>query len=325
MKQIIPFLIFIGFALFTYYYQGKKEWLLIIERILAIFVILFYSLKNIYYGIIVCFILIFYFNWTDFKEGFDQRLDPLGPSTEDLIQTTNNLSLEDNIQNKIPKIIIQTWKTAEIPEKYKKMVNSLRSLNPDFEYKFFSDEDIEFFIKSNYPDYYMTYDRLPIKIQKIDFFRYIAIYHYGGFYFDLDMNGLEPLDNLVLNNDCVFPVDEIIKQDMCRQERYAYFCNNNMYFLLGQYAFGAKVQNLFIKSLIDHIHINIDKIISLYNISRNKEIYVYTTTGPDFVSKVYLDFINKNSIKILHNNTRQQFGKYAQHKYFGTWKVKTLQ
>jgi hypothetical protein len=95
-----------------------------------------------------------------------------------------------------------------------------------------------------------------------------------------------------------------------------------MYFLLGQYAFGAKPKDPFIKLLIDTIHLNIEQTIKQYNTSSNKEIYVYVTTGPDFVSNLYMNYSNKNSIKILHNGKRQYFGKYAQHNFFGSWKQK---
>jgi mannosyltransferase OCH1-like enzyme len=288
--------------LIIYFIIKRKTPRSIIENIFVLFVVVFYSLKNIYYGVLICVGIIFYYHCLrdNFGEGFDQK--------------------EDN--NKIPKIIIQTWKTADIPVKYEKMVNSLKTLNPEYKYKFFSDVDIEKFLTEHYPDYLVTYKKLPIVIQKIDFFRYIAIYHFGGFYFDLDMNGLEPLDEMLLKNECVFPVDEIINGSMCKQQRYSNFCNGNMYFLLGQYAFGAKPKDPFIKLLIDTIHLNIEQTIKQYNTSSNKEIYVYVTTGPDFVSNLYMNYSNKNSIKILHNGKRQYFGKYAQHNFFGSWKQK---
>ena len=49
--------------------------------------------------------------------------------------------------NKIPKIIIQTWKDENIPQKYLPLIESVKSLNNDYKYLFFSDEDIESFIK----------------------------------------------------------------------------------------------------------------------------------------------------------------------------------
>lgn len=244
------------------------------------------------------------------------------------ISSTFHLTEGFVFQNTIPRIIIQTWKNEMIPEKYKDLVESVKTKNPTFEYNFFTDSDIEVFLKDNYPHYYDTYTKLPIKIQKIDFFRYVAIYHYGGFYLDLDMMMLEPFDNEILHNDCVFPVDEIINTEMCSQDRYKFFCKNNMNFLLGQYAFGAKPRNPFIKQLIDSIHRNIDKTVAVFSqiqgrnvgMNKNTEFFVYSTTGPDFVSNEYMLFSDKKSVKILDNNTRQFFGKYAQHRYFGTWK-----
>uniref|UniRef100_A0A6C0EU63 Glycosyltransferase n=1 Tax=viral metagenome TaxID=1070528 RepID=A0A6C0EU63_9ZZZZ len=217
----------------------------------------------------------------------------------------------------IPKIIIQTWKDNNIPAKYNAMIDSIKKMNTDYKYMFFTDDDIETFLKGHYPEYYKTYLKLPIKIQKIDFFRYIVIYHYGGFYMDLDMNGIQNFDDL-LNYKCVFPVDEIIQKKMCINKRYKPFCDRNQYFLLGQYAFAAEPRNQFIKLLIDTIHENIDKYVNNVN---NSELYVYRTTGPDYVTNLYLDYENKDDIKILHNNKRQYFGDYAKHNYFGSWKT----
>jgi len=216
----------------------------------------------------------------------------------------------------IPRIIIQTWKDNNIPPKYYEMINSMKFLNPNYEYMFFTDDDIEVFLKEHYPEYYDTYIKLPIKIQKIDFFRYIVVYHYGGFYMDLDMSGISNFDDL-LNYKCVFPVDEIIQKNMCIDKRYKPFCDKNQYFLLGQYAFAAEPKNNFIKLLIDNIHDNIDKYV---NIANNSELYVYKTTGPDYVTNLYMDYDDKNAITILHNNKRQYFGDYAKHNYFGSWK-----
>lgn len=271
-----------------------------VEKIALLILIVFVSKENIIYGIAIAIVYLVYQIGCS-KEGFSTAL----------------VNESDNI----PKIIIQTWKTADIPEKYKPLVESVKRMNPSFEYKFFTDADIVSFLKTNYPEYYTTYLKLPVLIQRIDFFRYIVVYHYGGFYFDLDMTALESLDDNLLTYDSVFPVDEIIKKEMCKQSRYLYFCKNNMYFLLGQYAFGAKPQDPFIKEIIDRIHKDINQTIQLYSLSQNKEIYVYQTTGPDFVSKLYQEYTDKKNVKILHySNTRQHFGKYAKHNFFGTWK-----
>ncbi len=244
------------------------------------------------------------------------------------INNINNLELEyfDNNNETIPKIIIQTWKNNIIPLKYKNEIYTMRKYNSDFKLMFFNDEQIENFLKTNYNDtYYQSYKRLPVFIQKIDYFRYIAIYHYGGFYFDLDMLGYYPLDDL-LKYECVFPVDENISNNRCKKIRFNKFCNNNLRFLLGQYAFGARKNNQFIKLLIDTIHENIDNYITLYEKIKDttnndlKYQYVYSTTGPDFVTFVYYNYPLKDKIHILHYNYSQHFGKYALHNHYGTWK-----
>ena len=234
----------------------------------------------------------------------------------------NNFYIKSNehfSNQTIPKIIIQTWKSNDIPDKYKDYIASVKRYNPDFKYLFFTDDDIDKFIKLEYPNYYDTYLKLPVKIQKIDYFRYIAVYHYGGFYFDLDMNSTYPLDDL-LNYDCIFPVDQNLQIYKKDKSRYKYYFEKNMNFMLGQYAFGAKPKDKFIKLLIDIINNNIDKYIDIYKDHGDTLQYVYSSTGPDFVTDVYIEYKNKNDIHILHYPEAQYFGKYAKHNYIGTWK-----
>jgi mannosyltransferase OCH1-like enzyme len=242
-----------------------------------------------------------------------------------LYEINNNITVSSNLvnvktttsQENIPKIIIQTWKSNSVPQRYMQLIESIKKYNPDYEYLFFTDNDIENFLKINYPDYYRTYLALPIKIQRIDFFRYIAVYHFGGFYMDLDMLCLKPFDDL-LKHGCVFPVDEFITKPMCKFPRYKNFCDNGHYFLLGQYAFAAKEKHPFIKKLVDNIHKNIDKYLKYANYE--SEDYVYKTTGPDFVTSLYMTYSNKDDIFVVNNGRRQFFGDYAQHQFFGTWK-----
>ena len=235
-------------------------------------------------------------------------------------KSTENLTDGPVVSNEpqlIPKIIIQTWKTADVPPRYQPLVDSIKSNNPDYKYMFFTDSDIETFLKTHYIEYYQTYAKLPIKIQRIDFFRYIAVYHYGGFYMDLDMDCLKSFDGL-LHHSCVFPIDEYISKQMGEYPRYKSYSERGYNYLLGQYAFAAEPQNPFIKSMIDKIHNNINKYIK--NVNFDSHDYVYKTTGPDFCTDLYIDYPDKVDILVLNNNKRQYFGDYAKHNYFGTWK-----
>lgn len=227
-------------------------------------------------------------------------------------------------KEKIPKNIIQVWKSWTNKDPfliYKKNINLLKSTNPSYEYMFFKDKEIDTFFTENYPEYYDTYNKLPINIQKVDFCRYVILYHYGGFYFDLDIEAIHPLDDFLLNNECVFPIDEIINKEMCIYERFNDFCDKTNV-LLGQYGFACCKKSNFMKHLIDAINDNIDNYIQLYKKIKNSstEVYVYQTTGPDFVTKEYINYKEKENIYILTYRERQYFGKYARHTYHGTWK-----
>ena len=242
-----------------------------------------------------------------------------------MIETQNANEIEPTTP--IPKRIIQVWfdkhpkrqtdNSRKYPKKFDKYVETVKQMNPDYEYMFFDKDQAEFFLQQHYPHYYSTYLRLPVFIQKIDFFRYIAIYHYGGFYMDLDIQSLLPLDEKIIQHKAVFPVDEYVIAEAQHMKRFRRFHKNGIDFLLGQYAFGAVAGHAFIKRLADKIHDNID---TYERLVEPGEQYVYSTTGPDFVADQYMDFTEKEDIFILDNGKRQMFGDYGKHEYVGTWK-----
>jgi hypothetical protein len=229
----------------------------------------------------------------------------------------------------IPPLLIQTWKTEQIPQKYYDDIASVKAANPEFTYLFFTDDDIERFLQAFYPDYYHTYLRLPVPIQKFDFFRYVAVHHYGGFYFDLDMRATEPMDlSLLRSEKAVFPIDTWIHEGDVLYPRFRKYAA--MGFNLGQFALAAPRNHPFVQALIEGIHRNIDAIIDReQRIDESdtssgfpaREIYIYETTGPDYVTNMYIGYPNKDQIEILRYKPRaQSFGKYAVHNFYGTWK-----
>jgi len=89
----------------------------------------------------------------------------------------------------IPKIIHQTAPSDESKWRpvWKRCQESWKSKHPEFEYRFWSDEDIDDFMKTEYPDFYHeVYQHYDQKIKKIDAVRYFILYHYGGVYADMD-------------------------------------------------------------------------------------------------------------------------------------------
>src|SRR5437762_9491229 len=106
------------------------------------------------------------------------------------------------MHEQIPRRIIQTAKSCDLPLLQRAAQTSLRLLNPDFEYQFFDDAAVRTFIDEKVPQYRLAFDSFRIPIQRIDFFRYLAIWELGGFYFDTDVlfaSALQPL----LNQQCI--------------------------------------------------------------------------------------------------------------------------
>ena len=203
--------------------------------------------------------------------------------------------------------IIQTWKNNDIPQKYLKLINSVKILHPNANYMFFTDNDIDIFIKTKFPQYLSTFNSFKYKIEKIDFFRYLAIYYYGGLYLDLDMYMHLPFDDI--NDKCVFPIEFTQNSDLILQKQ-------NFSKLIGNYAFYAPMKHPFMKLIIDNV---VNKRIQ---IDDDTHKYVYYSAGPVLVSQSYLDFKNKKSVKLIKKKPfkKSQFGKYGEHKTMGTWK-----
>jgi mannosyltransferase OCH1-like enzyme len=143
----------------------------------------------------------------------------------------------------IPARIIQTAKRRELPLKQRAFVTNVRLLNPDYEWRFFDDRDVDAFVSAEFPQFKSIFDSFPFLIQRFDFFRYLAVYRLGGFYFDLDVllaNELSPLRS----TEAVFPFEGLGFSRLLRSK--------GMDWEIGNYAFGAAAGHPFLEAVIDN-------------------------------------------------------------------------
>lgn len=217
----------------------------------------------------------------------------------------------------IPKIIIQTWISDNLPDIYKKSQENIKLLHPDFEYKFFNDDDMTNFIDNckTFPDLSKTLNKLNLlKIQLIDIFRMIVIYEFGGFYFDMDVLLHSSLHNL-LNYRLVIPYEKTYNVVVDNRQ----IIKNKF----GNYGFGAEPKSPVIKDIIDKIIINC--MVIPFN---NSYDYVYNTTGPHAITSVIENIpIDKKYLLLKPTNwpaenSWHRFGDYGKHIMTGTWKNK---
>lgn len=99
----------------------------------------------------------------------------------------------------IPRIVHQTWKSAEIPSAWQLAHHSWRSNHPDWEYRLWTDEDNRNHVAAHYPELLDWYESLPYAILKADVARVLILDCYGGVYADLDTECLRPLGPLLQN------------------------------------------------------------------------------------------------------------------------------
>ena len=80
----------------------------------------------------------------------------------------------------IPKIFHQSWKSAELPTKFKRWSNSCRAKHPDWEWVLWTDEDNYQLVRTYFPWLEETYATLPGPIYKADVARNLYMYMFGG-------------------------------------------------------------------------------------------------------------------------------------------------
>lgn len=106
----------------------------------------------------------------------------------------------------IPKVLVQTSKSFDVPERIACNISHLKQTNPAWDYLFFDDQLVEDFILKEYGstvfnEYYKRIDK-QYGAAKADFFRYLYLYRYGGVYIDIKSSLTKPLDDFLFPDDC---------------------------------------------------------------------------------------------------------------------------
>ncbi|KAI8806337.1 nucleotide-diphospho-sugar transferase [Cladochytrium replicatum] len=96
----------------------------------------------------------------------------------------------------IPKIFHQSWKNAEVPPRMVAWSSTWKKLNPDYEYKLWTDEGNLELCRTHFPWFLPTFEALPKNILRADVSRYMYMYQYGGVYADLDVEAVQPVSVL---------------------------------------------------------------------------------------------------------------------------------
>ena len=183
--------------------------------------------------------------WNALAKNFEKKIDLI-----------NNNSFHNS--EKIPKKIHQIWLGSKLPKKYSKWCDSWKRHNPEWEYKLWTDKDINLLQLKNRK----LFDYTQNKGLKSDLARYEILYQFGGIYIDTDFECLKKIPDFLLYFDFV----------SCLGFNYEPEILNG--FLM------TSQSNIILKKIISSIKVD----------QKNpNEYYVMENTGPKYLTKIYFE------------------------------------
>ncbi len=106
----------------------------------------------------------------------------------------------------IPRFIHQVWLQGsdKIPSKYEKIRYSWLEMHPKWYYRLWGERQLFELLKNNYSIFIPTYAKLKHNIQKIHFFQYLLMYHFGGIVVHVDILCKQNIEHLLEGYKLVF-------------------------------------------------------------------------------------------------------------------------
>ena len=147
----------------------------------------------------------------------------------------------------IPLVLHQTYKDRRLPHHLKAYQESWRHHNPHWQYKFWSDQDIDDFVAKEFPEFLPIFDAYTHKIMRIDAFRYLLLYHQGGIYADMDFECLRPMDELLKGRD-IFLISEPQQHTEGEKAR-----KRNLDIIVSNALFACRPRHPFLGRLINYL------------------------------------------------------------------------
>tara|TARA_B110000003_G_C16495797_1_gene475367 strand:+ start:77 stop:790 length:714 start_codon:yes stop_codon:yes gene_type:complete len=102
----------------------------------------------------------------------------------------------------IPKQIFRAWQTQTFHKKVEKRIKKTIKINQEYEHTIFTEPQRDDFVIANFDkDIVDAYKKLNNVVAKVDLWRYLIIYKYGGVYLDMDASIENPIKSFLNEND----------------------------------------------------------------------------------------------------------------------------
>lgn len=219
----------------------------------------------------------------------------------------------------IPRIIHQTAPTKHLSWEERRLARRLRGFLPGWEYRLWDDEDNDGLVRSRFPQYADAFAAISRGVAKADIARYMYLHTFGGFYFDTDYTLFKPIGPEILERDCVLPVSRGGVENMSYEDG----------FRLGNAVLASAPGYPLWSDFIDYLF-------SIDSLADTPEHRIEVTTGPDGLSRFFIDRADRYADAALPARPRFhpaciRFGltfglteeSYGGHYCFGSWRTKS--
>jgi len=190
----------------------------------------------------------------------------------------------------------------KIPTEIKNAWNDMLKNNKNYELRVFDNNDLEYIMKNEFPEYKKYWDQIRTEyyVAKVDLFRVLYIYKYGGIWLDA---------KIVLKRKLNSMGDNFL---FARDKRCVRNINSNAGNVgsVSNAAFGFTKNHIFLKLCIEYITKRLDNYKKWYSIIPADMIprgrtQILNVTGPGVFRDVLCN--NKNIIKNNNINLYQQY------------------
>lgn len=222
------------------------------------------------------------------------------------------MSIKKNIH------LIFLRRDENIPPLFRKCECLIRDMHPSWNITLWDGETGTNFLKKKLPEYLDAYNSFTHNVQQADFLRLALVYVLGGFYMDMDILPLKPLDTLI-EHSMVLAEEKTINE-ATQMELNLKYCIR-----IANYMFGGEAGHPFLRQMLDSMAER-----SSVNVTSQQN--VLDITGPGLLTDIYWDNIDTfPDITLLRNEgwgvelsdgciETCLFGKYAVHLHAGTWR-----
>ncbi len=178
--------------------------------------------------------------------------------------------IDDSNQQKIPKVIYQTFESYDLPEGMFNSVQSWINTNPEYEHYFFDEHKRLKFIEEHFDKNVLeAYIKLIPGAFKADLWRCCVLYQKGGVYVDADMVCLKKLNEFIDSDDSFL----IARDDPMSK------------IFLANGFIASTPNHPFLKKQIDNI---------VDNVNQLKERYYLDISGPALLGKSVNEICGRN-------------------------------